>query len=133
MDQYNFVCVLTNHVHHYICIVFPQDDVIYRQDTAKSHTADSARAWFEEHQDEFTLLPPWPVNSPDLRLIENLRDHLNRIVHVLGPHQRHVMQLATTLESTCLKILVNTFRNLFDYLPSRLATVRSANSGYSGF
>jgi transposase len=60
-------------------IVFPQGDGIYQQDNATFNTARSARAYLEEHQDEFTVLP-WPANSPDLNPIENLWDHLDRVV-----------------------------------------------------
>ncbi|GFU65333.1 transposable element Tcb1 transposase [Trichonephila clavipes] len=61
MDQYQYAPVLTEHVHHYMRIVFPQDDGIYQQDKAKCHTAGSVRVWFEEHRDEFTVLP-WARN-----------------------------------------------------------------------
>ncbi|GBM38690.1 hypothetical protein AVEN_54728-1 [Araneus ventricosus] len=95
---------------------------------ARCHTARIVCAWFEEHQDEFTVLP-WPANSPDLNPIENLWDHLDR----LDPQPLNLAQLATELESACLNIPVNTFRNLIDSLPARLAAVRSAKGGYSGF
>ncbi|KFM57147.1 Transposable element Tcb1 transposase, partial [Stegodyphus mimosarum] len=72
MDQYKYASVLADHVHPYMRIVFPQDDGIFQQDNARCHTAASVRAWFEEHQDEFTVLP-WPANSPDLNPIEHLR------------------------------------------------------------
>ncbi|GFT24033.1 transposable element Tcb1 transposase [Trichonephila clavipes] len=71
MDQYKHASVLADHVHPYMCIVFPQDDGIFQQDNARCHTAFSVRAWFEEHQDEYTVLP-WPANSPDLNPIEHL-------------------------------------------------------------
>ncbi|GBM31547.1 hypothetical protein AVEN_247242-1 [Araneus ventricosus] len=105
---------------------------IYQQDNARCHTARSVCAWFEEHQDEFTLLP-WPANSLDLNPIENLWDHLDRVVRAMDPQPRNLAQLATALESVWLNIPVNTFRNLIDSLPARLAAVRSAKGGYSGF
>ncbi|GBO18476.1 hypothetical protein AVEN_164131-1, partial [Araneus ventricosus] len=92
----------------------------------------SVCAWFEKHQDEFTVLP-WPANSPDLNPIENLWDHLDRVVRAMDPQPRNLAQLATALESAWLNIPVNTFRNLIDSLPARLAAVRSAKGGYSGF
>ncbi|GBM91921.1 hypothetical protein AVEN_132271-1 [Araneus ventricosus] len=116
----------------YMRIMFPQNDGIYQQDNARCHTARSVCAWFEEHQDEFTVLP-WPANSPDLNAIENLWDHLDRVVRAMDPPPSNLAQLATALESACLNIPVNAFRNLIDSLPTRLAAVRSAKGGYSGF
>ncbi|KFM83329.1 Transposable element Tcb1 transposase, partial [Stegodyphus mimosarum] len=128
MDQYKYASVLADHVHPYMRIVFPQDDGIFQQDNARCHTAASVRAWFEEHQDEFTVLP-WPANSPDLNPIEHLWDHLDRIVRSMDPQPRNLAQLATALESAWLNIPENTFRDLCDSLPARLAAVRSAK-GY---
>ncbi|KFM59722.1 Transposable element Tcb1 transposase, partial [Stegodyphus mimosarum] len=125
MDQYKYASVLADHVHPYMRIVFPQDDGIFQQDNARCHTAASVRAWFEEHQDEFTVLP-WPANSPDLNPIEHLWDHLDRVVRAMDPQPRNLAQLATALESAWLNIPENTFRDLCDSLPARLAAVRSA-------
>ncbi|GBM78043.1 hypothetical protein AVEN_44573-1 [Araneus ventricosus] len=122
----------TNAEQPYIRIIFPQNDGIYQQDNARCHTARSVCAWFEEHQDEFTVLP-WPENSSDLNPIENLLDHLDRVVRAMDPQPHNLAQLATALESAWLNIPVNTFRNLIDSLPARLAAVRSAKGGYSGF
>ncbi|GBO06883.1 hypothetical protein AVEN_174953-1 [Araneus ventricosus] len=110
----------------------PMPTAVHRQDNAKCHIARSVCAWFEEHQDEFTVLP-WPANSPDLNPIENLWDHLDRVVRAMDPQPRNLAQLVTALESVWLNIPVNTFRNLIDSLPARLAAVRSAIGGYSGF
>ncbi|GBM50487.1 hypothetical protein AVEN_254767-1 [Araneus ventricosus] len=113
-------------------IIFPQNDGIHQQDNARCHTARTVCAWFEEHQNEFTVLP-WTANSPDLNPIENLWDHLDRVVRAMDPQPRNLAQLAAALESAWLNIPVNTFRNLIDSLPARLAAVCSAKGGYSGF
>ncbi|GFX65517.1 uncharacterized protein TNCV_4735621 [Trichonephila clavipes] len=65
--------------------------------------------------------------------IENLWDHLDRVVRAMDPHPSNLAQLATVLESAWLNLPVNTFRNLIDSLPTRLAAVRSVKGGYSGF
>ncbi|GFX15969.1 transposable element Tcb1 transposase [Trichonephila clavipes] len=65
-------------------LFFPQDDGIFQQDNERCHTAASVRAWFEEHQDEFTVLP-LPANSPDLNPIEHLWYHLDRVVRAMDP------------------------------------------------
>ncbi|GFV99636.1 uncharacterized protein TNCV_5079981 [Trichonephila clavipes] len=56
-----------------------------------------------------------PANTPDLNPIENLRDHLDRVVHATHPHQCNLEQLAATLESGWLNIPLDTFRNLNEF------------------
>ncbi|GBL72252.1 hypothetical protein AVEN_32449-1 [Araneus ventricosus] len=48
-----------------------------------------------------TSLPysPWPANSPDLKPIEKLWDHLDRVVRAVDPQPCNLAQLATALES----------------------------------
>ncbi|GFT90792.1 transposable element Tcb1 transposase [Trichonephila clavipes] len=55
------------------------------------HTTDSVRAWFKEHQDQFIVLP-CPENSPDLNPINNLWNHLDRVVRAMDPHARNLVQ-----------------------------------------
>ncbi|GFW29417.1 transposable element Tcb1 transposase [Trichonephila clavipes] len=100
--------------------------------SSRTMRAASVRTWFEEHQDEFTVLP-LPTNSPDLNPIEHLWYHLDRVVRAIDPQPRNLAQLATALESAWLNIPENTFRDLSDSIPARLAAVHSAKGGYSGF
>ncbi|GFS99619.1 long-chain fatty acid transport protein 4 [Trichonephila clavipes] len=67
------------------------DGGIYQQDIAECHTNDSVRAWFKEHQDQFIVLP-CPENSPDLSPINNLWNPLDRVVRVMDPHARNLVQ-----------------------------------------
>ncbi|GFV45211.1 transposable element Tcb1 transposase [Trichonephila clavipes] len=67
------------------------DRGIYQQDIAECHTTDSIRAWFKEHQDQFIVLP-CPENSPDLNPINNLWNHLDRVVRAMDPHARNLVQ-----------------------------------------
>ncbi|GFV19463.1 transposable element Tcb1 transposase [Trichonephila clavipes] len=73
-----------------------QDDGIFQQDNARCHTAASVRAWFEEHQDEFTVLP-WPANSPDLNPIEHLRLKCQKISQNLKKKRTAVRSSLTKL------------------------------------
>ncbi|GFY06070.1 transposable element Tcb1 transposase [Trichonephila clavipes] len=68
-----------------------EDGGIYQQDIAECHTTDSVRAWFKEHQDQFIVLP-CPENSPDLSPISNLWNPLDRVVRVMDPHARNLVQ-----------------------------------------
>ncbi|GFX33538.1 transposable element Tcb1 transposase [Trichonephila clavipes] len=80
-----------DHVYPFMRIVFPQDGGIYQQDIAECHTTDSVRTWFKEHQDQFIVLP-CPENSPDLSPINNLWNPLDRVVRVMDPHARNLVQ-----------------------------------------
>ncbi|GFV14754.1 transposable element Tcb1 transposase [Trichonephila clavipes] len=75
---------------------------------------------FEEHQDKFSVLPRL-ANSPDLHLIEIMWEHLDRLVYVVDPYPLNLAQLTMVLESTSHNIPENTFRDLADSLPARLA------------
>ncbi|GFV31431.1 hypothetical protein TNCV_134701 [Trichonephila clavipes] len=44
----------------------------------------------------------------------------------MDPHMHNLAQPATALELELLNIPVNTFRNLTDFFPARLAAARSA-------
>ncbi|GFV23973.1 hypothetical protein TNCV_3095661 [Trichonephila clavipes] len=46
---------------------------------------------FKEHQDQFIVLP-CPENSPDLSPINNLWNPLDRVVRVMDPHARNLVQ-----------------------------------------
>ncbi|GFV10384.1 uncharacterized protein TNCV_2844381 [Trichonephila clavipes] len=71
--------------------IFIQDGGIYQQDIAECRTTDSIRAWFKEHQDQFIVLP-CRENSPDLNPINNLWNLLDRVVRVMDPHARNLVQ-----------------------------------------
>ncbi|GFV33218.1 transposable element Tcb1 transposase [Trichonephila clavipes] len=100
MDQYKYASVLVDHVH-------------YMRIVSSGMMASSSRTMrgslqlpvyvrgSKEHQDEFTV-PPWPANSPELNPIENLWDHLDRVVRAMDPQPRNLAQLATALESAWL-------------------------------
>ncbi|GFY11896.1 transposable element Tcb1 transposase [Trichonephila clavipes] len=92
MNQYKYASILADLVQPYMRIDFPQDDGIYQQNSAKCHTAGSVRAWFEEHQDELTVLL-WQSNSHDLNPIENLGDHLYWVVRAMDHHPRDRAQM----------------------------------------
>ncbi|GFX33102.1 transposable element Tcb1 transposase [Trichonephila clavipes] len=86
-----YASVLSDHVYPFMRIVFPLDGCIYQQDIADCHTTYGVRAWFKEHQDQFIVLP-CPENSPDLNPINNLWNHLDRVVRAMDPHARNLVQ-----------------------------------------
>ncbi len=49
--------------------LFKDANIIFQQDLAPAHTAKSTKSWLNDHG---VGVHDWPVNSPDLNLIENL-------------------------------------------------------------
>jgi hypothetical protein len=51
--------------------LFLNNDAVFPDSTAPLHTAGTVQSLFEEHDGEFQQLC-WPVQSPDLNIIEPL-------------------------------------------------------------
>jgi hypothetical protein len=60
---------LGNEVHPMIQTLFPNNDEVFQKDSGPIHTAGTVQSWFEQHEGELQHLP-WPVQSPDLSIIE---------------------------------------------------------------
>jgi hypothetical protein len=62
---------LGNQVHPLIQTLFLNNDVVFHDDNAPIHTAETVQSWFEEKEGELKDLP-WPTQSPDLNINEPL-------------------------------------------------------------
>jgi hypothetical protein len=50
--------------------LFPNNNAVFKDDSAPIYTAGTVPSWFEEHEGELHL--PRPEQSPDLNIIEPL-------------------------------------------------------------
>jgi hypothetical protein len=60
---------LGNQVHPIIQKSFPNNDVVFQDESSPIHTAGAVRSWFEEHEGELQHLP-WAAQSPDMNITE---------------------------------------------------------------
>ncbi|KAJ8876815.1 hypothetical protein PR048_021262 [Dryococelus australis] len=129
LHPFGYESIFGDHVNLYMMIVFPQEYGII-QHVAKRLEV-SARRWTSTIKtSKFFPVPP---NSLDLNPIEDLWDHVDRRVRRLSPPPRTLQKLWDALQIAWLQIPVETYQNLTESLPARLAAVRAAKGGYFGY
>jgi hypothetical protein len=48
---------LGKYVCHMIQMLFPNNNAVFQDDSALSHTAGTVQSWFEEHEGELHIFP----------------------------------------------------------------------------
>jgi transposase InsO family protein len=108
--------------------LFLNNDAVFQDDNAPIYTAGTVQSWFEEHKDELQHLP-WPVQSPDLNIIEPLWSVLETRLRNRFPSPMSVKQLEDVLQEEWYNIPLETVQNLYESIPRRTAAVLHAKEG----
>ncbi|XP_051541380.1 voltage-gated hydrogen channel 1-like isoform X1 [Myxocyprinus asiaticus] len=111
-----------------MAMVFPDGSGLFQQDNSPHHTAHIDQEWFEEHDEEFKVLP-WPPNSPDLNPIEHMWDVLDQQVQSMEAPPHKLQDLKDLLLMSWCQIPQDTFRGLVESMPRRVGTVLAAHGG----
>lgn len=101
----------------------------FQQDGAKCHTSRSTRNWYDEH--EIEILDPWPANSPDLNIIENLWHTLKERVY--RRTFKNEQGLFRIVKDEWEKVEMEEIHNLVLSMPNRLQQVRDRDGGNTDY
>lgn len=102
---------------------------ILQQDGARCHTSRSTRKWFREQ--DLEILDPWPANSPDLNIIENLWPVLKERVYMRS--FRTEQGLFRIVKEEWDKIELREIRKLVRSVPDRLQQVLDRDGGHTDY
>lgn len=94
---------------------------IYQQDNDPKHRAAEVQEWFRRRR---VILMEWPSQSPDLNIIEQLWEELQR--RLAGKRATNIVEKFTQLEEEWKKIPQSTIDALIDSMPRRCQAVIDA-------
>jgi hypothetical protein len=98
-------------------------DIIFQQDNDPKHTSKMATEWLKGHG--LTKLP-WPANSPDMSIIENLWDHLDDRICSRNPLPSNENQLWEALKEEWAKITPEVVQHYYRTIPRRVEALYKA-------
>lgn len=87
-----YVGIVADHVLPLMVTVYPSSDSYFQQDDAPCHKAYVTSNWFVEQDNDFTVLH-WSPQSPDLNLVEHLKDVLEPGIHIVDVQLTDLQQL----------------------------------------
>ncbi|GFT57198.1 transposable element Tcb1 transposase [Trichonephila clavipes] len=103
---------------------------IFQKDNARLHGARIVQRFFVNHQIE---LLPWPVRSPGLSPVENMRYTAAERLTQITPPAATPDQLWQRVEAAWSAVPQEHIQSIFESMPRRVAAVISNNCGYSGY
>jgi hypothetical protein len=127
MDRFMYVDILSESLlgtldNHNL----DRNGIYFQHDCDPKHTSKHATGWLE--LEDIDVLP-WSPNSPDMNIIENLWDHLDRMVRARDPLPTNLDELWAALLEEWEKIDQDYIDRLYKSLPNRVRDVLKAKGG----
>ncbi|GBM47511.1 hypothetical protein AVEN_211132-1 [Araneus ventricosus] len=103
-------------------------DARVRQDNATPHASRVATKWLQEHSSDFRHFH-WPPKSPEMNIIEDIRDALLHAVETRTPPPRTPMDFLTALQDSWSEFPPGYLQTPVESMPFRFASLLRARGG----
>ncbi|GBL85284.1 hypothetical protein AVEN_222749-1 [Araneus ventricosus] len=100
----------------------------FQQDNATPHSSRVSTNWLQEHSSDFRHFH-WLRKSPEMNIIEDIRDALLHAVEKRSPPPRTPMDLWTVMKDEWCEFLPGYLQTLVETMPHRFASLLSAHGG----
>ncbi|GBM87405.1 hypothetical protein AVEN_134818-1 [Araneus ventricosus] len=123
-----YLSILPDHLHSFMSIVHSDGLGQFQQDNATPHASRVATKWLQEHSSDFRLFH-WPPKSPEMNIIEDIRDALLHAVENRSPPPRTPMDLWTVLKDEWCELPPRYLQTLVESMPHRVAALLCVRVG----
>lgn len=103
---------------------------IFQQDNDPKHTSRRAKAWLK---DNGILVLSWPPQSPDMNIIEQVWNMLDRKVRSRPVKPRNLDQLWAALQEEWERLDVGEIQALYKSMPRRTEALKAVKGGYTKY
>ena len=104
--------------------------IYFQQDNDPKHTSNWAMEWFRRKK---VNKLDWPPNSPDMSIIENVWDYLDRRVHTRTPLPWNAAELWDALVEGWGNIELDYIKRLYKSMPQRVQALLSAKGSHTEY
>jgi hypothetical protein len=94
------------------------------------HTSKMATEWFQKKKIDKL---DWPVNSPDMNIIEHAWDYLDRRVRLRSPLPKNLGELWDALVEKWGIIEEDYIQKLYESMPQRIEALLKAKGGHTKY
>ncbi|GBM41298.1 hypothetical protein AVEN_202890-1 [Araneus ventricosus] len=116
-----YLSILSDHLHSFMSIAHSDGLGQFQQDNATPHAPRVAAKWLQEHSSYFRHVH-WPPKSPEMSIIEDIRDALLQAVEKRSPPPRTPMDLLTALQDSWCEFSTGYLQTPVESMPCRFTS-----------